>query len=128
MEYNELHIVISLLDPRNPKELNFIKKLGSSLHVPNPTIDILIEKSRHSKNNDIRDDESKINFLIHLVRFLKSQLNVDREDIKICQKIAKNLGYEDGVISELFLHIYSDPNNQPDMETIKFKISQYLIS
>jgi len=49
-----------------------------------------------------------------------------KEEIKYCAKIASKLGYEEDVLRELMLKIYSDPHISTDKESLKAKIQTYL--
>ena len=49
-----------------------------------------------------------------------------KEEITYCAKIASKLGYEEDVLREMILKIYSDPHITTDKESLKAKIQAYL--
>jgi hypothetical protein len=51
-----------------------------------------------------------------------------KEEIQYCARMAVNLGYDEEVLTELMLKIYSDPHISADKESLKATIQQYLKS
>ncbi|MEM7549853.1 MAG: hypothetical protein AAF363_09265 [Bacteroidota bacterium] len=126
MTLNDLHIILELLkDCEHPSCSIFAHKLAKSMDVSDDTLKVLMDKPKETKKDELSTDEEKISFLIRLVRFLKSEVGAHQEDIKICQEIARKIGFEEGVIAELFLHVYSDPANILNEDSISFKVRQY---
>ena len=49
-----------------------------------------------------------------------------KEEIRFCARLVSKLGYEEDVLRELILKIYSDQHISTDKEALKDTIQQYL--
>ena len=49
-----------------------------------------------------------------------------KEEIQFCARIASKIGYEEEVLIELMLKVYSDPDISADKDTLKTTIQKYL--
>ena len=126
MTYQDLHIIIELLGGcSHPSCSGFINRIAESMNVPGNTVDVMMHDLGKNKASELQTDEEKVTFLIRLVRFLKSEVTSHNDDIKICQELASKIGFEEGVIAELFLHVYSDPTNLLNTESVLFKLKPY---
>ncbi len=75
---------------------------------------------------DALSDDQRYDYLYNVVQLMKIDGRIYKEEIKFCARIASRLGYDEHVLSELILKIYSDPHITTDKETLKAKIQIYL--
>jgi len=87
------------------RERNFITNIGKSNDISPDQIETLIEQ-RHALvvPGDLTDDE-KFDYLFSLVKLMKIDERMYKEEMLFCTKIAENLGYENQVMFELLLHV-----------------------
>ena len=78
-------------------------------------------ESLETLSNDQRYD-----YLYNVVQFMKIDGRIYKEEIKFCARIASKLGYDEDVLREMMLKIYSNPHITTDKETLKAKIQTYL--
>ena len=64
--------------------------------------------------------------MYNIVQLMKIDGRVYQEEIRYCAGIASKLGYEEEVLREMMVRIYSDPHISTDKATLKSKIQSYL--
>ncbi len=89
------------------RERNFITSIGKSNDIAADQIDTLLDQ-RHALvvPTDLTDDQ-KFEYLFSLVKLMKIDERMYKEEMLFCSKIAENLGYENQVMFELLLHVKS---------------------
>ena len=87
------------------RERDFITSIGKSNDIAADQIDTLLEQ-RHVLvvPTDLTDDQ-KFEYLFSLVKLMKIDERMYKEEMLFCSKIAENLGYENQVMFELLLHV-----------------------
>jgi len=87
------------------RERDFITSIGKSNDIAADQIDTLLEQ-RHVLvvPTDLTDDQ-KFEYLFSLVKLMKIDERMYKEEMLFCSKIAENLGYENQVMFELLLRV-----------------------
>ncbi len=87
------------------RERSFITNIGKANDLSRDEIEPLFDQ-RHALvvPSDLTDDQ-KFEYLFSLVRLMKIDERMYKEEMMFCSKIAENLGYENDVMFELLLHV-----------------------
>lgn len=108
-------------------EIDLIKKIGSEHGLTSEEI----TASFDDPDEELRDlahlsDDEKYEFIYHLVQLMKIDGRIYKEEINFCSQLAGKLGYDEAVLLELMLKIYSDPDITTDKATLKNAIQKFL--
>ena len=108
------------------RERNFINHIGKLNDITPDDINQLFEQ-RHALvvPLDLTDDQ-KFDHLISMVRLMKIDERMYKEEMLFCSKIAENLGYEGQVMFELLLHVNSGIMEKDEILNLKEVIQKYL--
>ena len=100
-------------------ERNFITNIGKSNDIGTDQIETLIEQ-RHALivPADLTDDQ-KFEYLFSLVKLMKIDERMYKEEMLFCSKIAENLGYENQVMFELLLHVKAGAMEKDEIINLK---------
>lgn len=71
-------------------------------------------------------DDEKYEYIYNIVQLMKVDGRLYKEELSFCAKMASKLGYDEEVLMELMLKIYSDPDITTDKATLKSTIQKYL--
>ena len=71
-------------------------------------------------------DDLRFDYMYNIVQLMKIDGRLYKEEIQYCAKVARKLGYKEGVLKEMMLKISSDPPITSDKEALKAKIQTYL--
>ena len=87
------------------RERNFITSIGKSQDITMEQMETLFDQ-RHALivPDDLTDDQ-RFEYLFSLVKLMKIDERMYKEEMLFCTKIAENLGYENQVMFELLLHV-----------------------
>ena len=101
------------------RERNFITSIGKSNDIGTDQIETLIEQ-RHALivPADLTDDQ-KFEYLFSLVKLMKIDERMYKEEMLFCTKIAENLGYENQVMFELLLHVKAGAMEKDEIINLK---------
>ena len=101
------------------RERNFITNIGKSNDMTLDQMEALFEQ-RHALiiPTDLTDDQ-KFEYLFSLVRLMKIDERMYKEEMMFCSKIAENLGYENQVMFELLLHVKADVMEKDEIINLK---------
>ena len=101
------------------RERNFIMNIGKSNDITPDQIETLFDQ-RHALiiPTDLTDDQ-KFDYLFSLVRLMKIDERMYKEEMMFCTKIAENLGYENQVMFELLLHVKADVMEKDEIINLK---------
>ena len=101
------------------RERNFIANIGKSNDITPDQIETLFDQ-RHALiiPTDLTDDQ-KFEYLFSLVRLMKIDERMYKEEMMFCSKIAENLGYENQVMFELLLHVKADVMEKDEIINLK---------
>lgn len=72
-------------------------------------------------------DDQKYDYIYSIVQLMKIDGRLYKEEIEFCARISAKLGYDENVLLELMLKIYSDPHINADKDQLKVTIQNYLI-
>ena len=78
------------------------------------------------KLNDLPPDE-KFEYLLNVVRLMKADGKIHKNEVAFCEKLAVRLGYKPGVISDLSAYIYKDPTINTNRAYLRSIADQHLI-
>ena len=70
--------------------------------------------------------DEKYDYIYNLVQLMKIDGRLYKEELSFCARIASKLGYDENVLLELMLKIYSDPHITTDKDSLKSTIQKYL--
>lgn len=72
-------------------------------------------------------DDTKYEYIYSIVQLMKIDGRLYKEEIEFCARISAKLGYNEDVLLQLMIKIYSDPHISADKYHIKSTIQNYLI-
>ena len=108
------------------RERNFITSIGKSNDIAADQIDTLLDQ-RHALvvPTDLTDDQ-KFEYLFSLVKLMKIDERMYKEEMLFCTKIAENLGYENQVMFELLLHVKAGAMEKDEIINLKEVTQKHL--
>lgn len=108
------------------RERDFITRIGKANDLTNDEMEILFDQ-RHALiiPNDLTDDQ-KFDYLFSLVRLMKIDERMYKEEMLFCTKIAENLGYENQVMFELLLHVKAGVMEKDEILNLKEVTQRHL--
>lgn len=107
-------------------EIDLIKQIGHSHGMSSDEISACFENPHLVEDLDNLTNDEKYEYIYNIVRLMKIDGRLYKEEISFCARLASKLGYNEGVLLELMLKIYSDPDISADKENLKSTIQQYL--
>lgn len=108
------------------EEIDLIKQIGKANGMSAEEISESFEDPSIIEGLETLTDDQRYDYLYNVVQLMKIDGRIYKEEIKFCAKIASKLGYDEDVLREMMLKIYSDPHITTDKETLKAKIQTYL--
>lgn len=108
------------------EEIDLIKQIGKANGMSSEEISESFEDPSLIDDMDDLTDDLRYDYMYNVVQLMKVDGRIYKEEIKFCAKIASKLGYQEDVLREMMLKIYSDPHITTDKETLKSTIQQYL--
>ena len=104
-------------------ELELLKVLGKQYQLNEGIIEEIINNELKSKDAQTVafhnvDLDSKIDYLVDLVKIMKADGQIFLSEIRFCEKTAKNLGFKKKAISYLSGKIHSDHTVPVDWATV----------
>lgn len=126
---NHLNILVQLAKVDGvvvQDEIDLIKHIGDVHGLSSSEISACFDNPEDvSGLKDLTDDE-KYEYIYNVVQLMKIDGRLYKEEINFCAKVASKLGYDEEVLLELMLKIYSDPDITTDKDTLKSTIQKYL--
>ena len=127
---DQLHVLVQLAKVDGvvvQDEIDLIKQIGEAHGLSSEEISGCFDDpdSEISDLSDIADDE-KYEYIYNLVQLMKIDGRLYKEEINFCSKLAGKLGYDEAVLLELMVKIYSDPDITTDKESLKSTIQKFL--
>ena len=89
------------------EEIDLIKQIGKANGLSNEEISESFEDPSVIEGLETLNDDQRYDYLYNVVQLMKIDGRIYKEEIKYCAKIASRLGYEEDVLRELMLKIYS---------------------
>ncbi|MBV6639742.1 MAG: TerB family tellurite resistance protein [Cyclobacteriaceae bacterium] len=107
-------------------EIDLIKKIGKANGMSSEEISECFEDPTLIEDLDHLSNDEKYDYIYNIVQLMKIDGRLYKEEIRFCAKVISKLGYQEDVLRELILKIYSDENISTDKNTLKENIQQYL--
>jgi len=108
------------------EEIDLIKQIADEMGMsPQELSSCFEDPDRIGDLSSLPPDE-KYEQLYNMVQLMKIDGRLYKEEIQYCARMAVNLGYDEEVLTELMLKIYSDPHICTDKKSLKSTIQQYL--
>ncbi len=107
-------------------EIDLIKKIGKANGMSSEEISECFEDPTLIEDLEDLAADDKYDYIYNVVQLMKIDGRLYKEEIRFCARLISKLGYEEGVLRELILKIYSDENISTDKDTLKTTIQQYL--
>lgn len=109
------------------EEIDLITQIGKANGMSDDEInECFMEESPIDDLSGIPDDQ-KYDYIYSIVQLMKIDGRLYKEEIKFCARMSSKLGYNENVLVELMLKIYSDPHVSADKDQLKSTIQAYLI-
>ncbi len=127
---DQLHVLVQLAKVDGvvvQDEIDLIKQIGEAHGLSSEEISACFDDP-DSEINDLSDigDDEKYEYIYNLVQLMKIDGRLYKEEINFCSRLAGKLGYDDAVLLELMVKIYSDPDITTDKATLKSTIQKFL--
>lgn len=107
-------------------EIDLIKKIGKANGMSSEEISECFEDPNLIEDLDHLTADEKYDYIYNIVQLMKIDGRLYKEEIRFCAKVISKLGYQEDVLRELILKIYSDENISTDKSSLKETIQQYL--
>lgn len=107
-------------------EIDLIKQIGSARGMDSDEISACFDAPGYEENLTSLSDDDRYEYLYHIVQLMKIDGRLYKEELAFCAKMASRLGYDEDVMLELLMKIYSDPNISTDKDHLKSTIQKYL--
>ena len=107
-------------------EIDLIKSIGEAHNLSSSEISACFDDPDDVGDLGQLTDDEKYEYIYNVVQLMKIDGRLYKEEIQFCAKVASKLGYEESVLLELILKIYSDEDITTDRETLKSAIQKYL--
>lgn len=107
-------------------EIDLIKQIGKANGMSSDDISACFEDPSLIEDLDGLNDDEKYEYIYSIVQLMKIDGRLYKEELNFCAKMASKIGYDEGVLLELLLKIYSDPQISADKSELKVTIQKYL--
>lgn len=107
-------------------EIDLIKQIGMANGMSNEEISSCFDDPHEVGNLSKLTRDEKYDYIYHVVQLMKIDGRLYKEELRFCAKMASKLGYDEKVLMELMLKIYSDPDLTTDKNSLKSAIQKYL--
>jgi len=107
-------------------EIDLIKKIGKANGMSSEEISECFEDPTLIEDLQHLSDDEKYDYIYNIVQLMKIDGRLYKEEIRFCAKVVSKLGYQEDVLRELILKIYSDEHISTDKNSLKETIQQYL--
>ena len=109
------------------EEIDLIKKIGKSNGLSSEEINECFDNPSDQLIITQLSDDQKFDYLFNIIQLMKIDGRLYEEEIIYCAKIVSNLGYDEKVLGEMMLKVYSDPYICSDKKTLKGAMKKYLL-
>ncbi len=126
---NQLNILVQLAKVDGvvvQDEIDLIKSIGEAHGLTSSEISGCFDNPSDEGDLSHLTDDEKYDYIYNVVQLMKIDGRLYKEEIGFCAKVASKLGYDESVLLELMLKIYSDPDITTDKESLKAAIQKYL--
>jgi len=108
------------------EEIDLITQIASGFGMSSDEISACFEDPSQIGDLSNLPDDQKFEYIYNMVQLMKIDGRLYKEEIQYCAKMADNLGYDEEVLTELMLKIYSDPHISADKASVKSSVQKYL--
>jgi len=108
------------------EEIDLIEKVGKVNGLSSDEISECFEDPSVIDGLEDISDDLKFDYMYNIVQLMKIDGRIYKEEIVYCARIASRLGYDENVVREMMLKIYSDPIISTDKDILKSSIQEYL--
>jgi uncharacterized tellurite resistance protein B-like protein len=108
------------------EEIDLITKIATGFGMSSDEISACFEDPSQIGDLSNLPDDQKFEYIYNMVQLMKIDGRLYKEEIQYCAKMANNLGYDEEVLTELMLKIYSDPHISADKASVKSSVQKYL--
>lgn len=108
------------------EEIDLITEIATNFGMTSEELSACFEDPDHIGDLTNLPDDEKYEHIYNMVQLMKIDGRLYKEEIQYCAKMATKLGYDEEVLTELMLKIYSDPHLTTDKESLKSAIQKYL--
>ncbi|MEM9329057.1 MAG: TerB family tellurite resistance protein [Bacteroidota bacterium] len=126
---NQLNVLIQLAKADGvivQDEIDLIKHIGEANGMTSAEISACFDNPRDIGDLSGLPDDEKYDYIYNLVQLMKIDGRLYKEELNFCAKVAGKLGYDEEVLLELLVKIYSDPDITTDKQSLKSTIQKYL--
>ncbi|MFY0599626.1 MAG: TerB family tellurite resistance protein [Cyclobacteriaceae bacterium] len=107
-------------------EIDLIKQIGKANGMSSDDISACFEDPTLIEDLDGLTDDEKYEYIYSVVQLMKIDGRLYKEELNFCAKMASKIGYDEDVLLELLLKIYSDSQISANKEALKSTIQKYL--
>ena len=107
-------------------EIDLIKQIGKANGLSSDEISASFEDPTLIEGLDVLNNDEKYEYIYSIVQLMKIDGRLYKEELRFCAKMASKLGYDEDVLLELMLKIYSDPEISAEKAALKSTIQKYL--
>ena len=108
------------------EEIDLIKQIGTDFGMSSEEISACFENPDQIGDLSTLVDDEKYELIYNMVQMMKIDGRLYKEEIQYCAKMATCLGYNEEVLAELMLKIYSDPHLTTGKGSLKSFIQKFL--
>ncbi len=126
-------IQLAIVDDKFDKSEEMqILAIGKANGVPQDEIQELIKEGLKSKSIDKQPDfvaltfDQKFEYLYNIIQLMKIDHEIFLSEIRYCEDVAVNLGFDKKVVGKMSSMIYSDPTITTDREKLKQKVKKFI--
>lgn len=108
------------------RERNYIVNIGRANGIyPDEIIPLFTKRHELIIPKDLTD-EQKFNYIFNLVRLMKIDERMYKEELMFCSKIAATLGYDQQVMFDLLLHVRAAAMADDEIDALRKLTEKYL--
>lgn len=108
------------------RERNYITNIGRANGIYPDEITPLFEQRHQLIVPKDLNGEQKFNYIFSLVRLMKIDERMYKEEILFCSKIAATLGYDQQVMFDLLLHVRTAAMAEDEINALRKLTEKYL--
>jgi uncharacterized tellurite resistance protein B-like protein len=107
------------------KERTYILNIAEANGVPPDEVHPLFERGHDFIVPPNLDDQKRFDYIFSLVQLMKIDERLYKEEIRYCARVASRLGYDQGIIFDLMLHVRAVMEKN-DIEALRKLTAKYL--
>lgn len=127
---NQMKLLISLaqIDGKvAEREQYYIINIGRANGFYPDEITPLFDKQHKLLIPENLTNDQKFNYIVSLVQLMKIDERMYKEEMMFCSKIAVNLGYDQGVMFDLLLHVKTGDMSESELRELRNLTDKHLL-